>query len=507
MLNWAYNLLNIEDDFLIWNALRVQYRIVNIVNESVGDKNPNPLREQFEKNGTMAKLFKIIQNESNKDKINYQYVVMIIGYLFKAVELPDGIEIPIIKILKELTQTPYIYMPTQALVGLAFLAESQEVEEEGKPNPLREEMEKDGCLKKLLNVFNNTGFKDKEINSNAAISIGYLFKAIPIPIEYGSDIINHLKIKINHLNPFIVDNSLSALISLAQCQIHITNIPVEMKKQQFLQFPQRFGQVKYMYYSPFVKGRAHFADVEYETHQQAESIARSSAQQRIFGGVILQVRWDMGQNTIKQKEIDKRIKMKKENNLDEEIEDGDRSENNAVNFQNFKSTMKNNEILKFVSRFGLVKKFLIHSPNQQEDEKEAQNNKSVIVEYINKEGLNEALKANGSEFEGCKLKTEQYKSDIILLPFTLMIQTFPYKLYQLMPLEEFRMWKRRKQNKQLYAILITGFPKELTLNEFFDFMDNKRIEAQGGFVSEEVGDTSSFAIAYFNNEAKLQDDL
>ncbi|KAA6334674.1 MAG: hypothetical protein EZS28_053038 [Streblomastix strix] len=81
-------------------------------------------------------------------------------------------------------------------------------------------MEKDGSLKKLFNVFNNTGFKDKEINSNAAISIGYLFKAIPIPIpiENGSDIINHLKIKINHLNPFIVDNSLSALISLAQCQ-------------------------------------------------------------------------------------------------------------------------------------------------------------------------------------------------------------------------------------------------------------------------------------------------
>ncbi|KAA6358456.1 MAG: hypothetical protein EZS28_046017, partial [Streblomastix strix] len=98
---------------------------------------------------------------------------------------------------------------------------------------------------------------------------------------------------------------------------------------------------------------------------------------------------------------------------DDEIEDDDRSENNAVNFQGFRSTMKNNEMLKIVSRFGLVKKFLRLLPTQQEEVKEEQDNQSLIVEYINKEGMNEALKADGQEFEGRKLKIDQYQSDII----------------------------------------------------------------------------------------------
>ncbi|KAA6370866.1 MAG: hypothetical protein EZS28_033607, partial [Streblomastix strix] len=391
-------------------------------------------------------------------------------------------------------------------------------------------------------------------------------------------------------------------------------------------------QIIYIYFSPYIKGRARFADVEYETHQEAESFVKSTPQQRIYGGVILQVRWDIGQQTIKQKKIDERMKMKKENKQDE-IEDDDRSENNAVNFQGIRSTMKNNEMLKIVSRFGLVKKFLKLIPTQQEEVKEEQDNQSLIVEYINKEGMNEALKADGQEIEGCKLKIDQYKSDIIshvldenlqdpnivvdeiqdeidknrkqydqnkkeksekeqndeeqeklnekqsekekdkqdeqenqkekiqqlkadynflienieqvkdqlerrihptdknriigveLLklkrgvdeqqirsifadyqPNNIIIdvdqrdprynsasihfddpnisiraaqekvniqideQIVKIKLkYQPMPLEEFRRWKKMKQNKQLYAILITGFPKELTLNEFFDF--------------------------------------
>ncbi|KAA6382127.1 MAG: hypothetical protein EZS28_022346 [Streblomastix strix] len=63
----------------------------------------------------------------------------------------------------------------------------------------------------------------------------------------------------------------------------------------------------YIYFSPYVKGRARFADVEYKTHEQAESFVKSSAQQRIFGGVILQVRWDIGQQTQKQRGTDDRI--------------------------------------------------------------------------------------------------------------------------------------------------------------------------------------------------------
>ncbi|KAA6362338.1 MAG: hypothetical protein EZS28_042135, partial [Streblomastix strix] len=74
--------------------------------------------------------------------------------------------------------------------------------------------------------------------------------------------------------------------------------------------------------------------------------------------------------------------------------------------------MKNNEMLKIVSKFGLVKKFLKLLPTQQEEVKEEQDNQSLIVEYINKEGMNEALNADGQEFEGRKLKIQSCKLDL-----------------------------------------------------------------------------------------------
>ncbi|KAA6386379.1 MAG: hypothetical protein EZS28_018097 [Streblomastix strix] len=93
------------------------------------------------------------------------------------------------------------------------------LEGEGKPNPLLKEMEKDGTLTKLIEIFRNDKYKDKEINSYAAGSIGYLFKATQIPSEIGSLIIIHLKdIIINNTQSLQTSNSLLALNCLSECE-------------------------------------------------------------------------------------------------------------------------------------------------------------------------------------------------------------------------------------------------------------------------------------------------
>jgi hypothetical protein len=55
-----------------------------------------------------------------------------------------------------------IYIIYRLIYSIGYL------EEDGKPNPLREEMEKDGTLIKLIEIFSNKTFKIKIINSNSA---------------------------------------------------------------------------------------------------------------------------------------------------------------------------------------------------------------------------------------------------------------------------------------------------------------------------------------------------
>ncbi|KAA6354294.1 MAG: hypothetical protein EZS28_050179, partial [Streblomastix strix] len=68
-----------------------------------------------------------------------------------------------------------------------------ELEGEGKQNPLLNEMEKDGTLTKLVEIFQNDKYEDKDINLIAADTIGCLQKAVPLPPEIGPFIIILLK--------------------------------------------------------------------------------------------------------------------------------------------------------------------------------------------------------------------------------------------------------------------------------------------------------------------------
>ncbi|KAA6393252.1 MAG: hypothetical protein EZS28_011224 [Streblomastix strix] len=69
----------------------------------------------------------------------------------------------------------------------------RQLEGEGKPNPLLKEMEKGGTLSKLIKIFQNDKYEDNDINTWSACSIGSLFKALPLPIEFGPIVINYLK--------------------------------------------------------------------------------------------------------------------------------------------------------------------------------------------------------------------------------------------------------------------------------------------------------------------------
>ncbi|KAA6371697.1 MAG: hypothetical protein EZS28_032776 [Streblomastix strix] len=96
-------------------------------------------------------------------------------------------------------------------------------EGEGNPNPLLKEMEKDGTLTKIIEIFKNDKYENKDINACAACSIGYLFKASPLPSEFGQSIISNLQDLTQSDNIILQSDSVLALSLLAQCEQSCTN--------------------------------------------------------------------------------------------------------------------------------------------------------------------------------------------------------------------------------------------------------------------------------------------
>lgn len=76
-------------------------------------------------------------------------------------------------------------------------------------------MESDGTIAKLFEIFLNKNYKDIKTNIHAAVSIGLIFKAYPIPDKYNS-IINYLKSLNNEKSQD--GATLIAFIRLAECQ-------------------------------------------------------------------------------------------------------------------------------------------------------------------------------------------------------------------------------------------------------------------------------------------------
>ncbi|KAA6394684.1 MAG: hypothetical protein EZS28_009786 [Streblomastix strix] len=137
--------------------------------------------------------------------------------LERNVLIEKGILKPLLKLMESENEA---ILKQLIIIFIQIISSTVEIADDGKPNPLYDQMGKDGNLDKLHKIFHNQ-YKDKEINSYAAIAIGYLFKSITFPTEFGSDIINHIKQKISHMYQFIVENALTALALIAECQVQV----------------------------------------------------------------------------------------------------------------------------------------------------------------------------------------------------------------------------------------------------------------------------------------------
>ncbi|KAA6366332.1 MAG: hypothetical protein EZS28_038141 [Streblomastix strix] len=70
------------------------------------------------------------------------------------------------------------------------------------PHPFREQMQNEGQLNKLIEIFQYKQYQDKYINYYAACIVGLLFKATPLPSEFGPGIVNMIKDYSKLPNPF-----------------------------------------------------------------------------------------------------------------------------------------------------------------------------------------------------------------------------------------------------------------------------------------------------------------
>lgn len=97
-----------------------------------------------------------------------------------------------------------------------LIADINKIGEEGSPYPLREELEKDGTLAKLIEIFGNENYNDRKINSWIACSIGSLFRSYPLPSEIKPFIIIYIKEKLDDSEERISFIALFTLFCLAE---------------------------------------------------------------------------------------------------------------------------------------------------------------------------------------------------------------------------------------------------------------------------------------------------
>ncbi|KAA6370804.1 MAG: hypothetical protein EZS28_033670, partial [Streblomastix strix] len=178
------------------------------------------LSHELEKSGIVDELIYFFNKLPTKEIRSFHII-----HLFKFVEacsiserrrlVQIGILNPLNQLLENENEITLKYLSQIALRIISAVGDNSE---DGKPNPLREQMNQDGIQGQLLQIFHYQNYKDKEINSIAAITLGFLYKAVLLPSESGSKIIDHLKQKILHYNQFIVESSLDALAQLAECE-------------------------------------------------------------------------------------------------------------------------------------------------------------------------------------------------------------------------------------------------------------------------------------------------
>ncbi|KAA6376650.1 MAG: hypothetical protein EZS28_027823, partial [Streblomastix strix] len=161
-------------------------------------------------------------------------------------------------------------------------------------------------------------------------------------------------------------------------RVHFAGIPIESSELEVKAFARQFGL-----YTSYDDGRTGFANVEYQTHEQAQA-AVASNMKNMLNGEPISIYWSNNQQFGQD---------------DDYFESG----RNAVLFQGFGFAQKRSKMMEYVKRFGPIQKFLSpHMPQTQQQIRD-QGFQTALVEYIDKEDMERAIESSGSDFEGFKL--------------------------------------------------------------------------------------------------------
>ncbi|KAA6379639.1 MAG: hypothetical protein EZS28_024835 [Streblomastix strix] len=111
------------DDFIVFNGIRVYQQFLTSEADFQGEGNLIELRQRFEDDGPLEQLLKIFRSKTYKNEMIVNNAAIAIGYIYKAMRVPEKFGKAIIERNKVIISQPYLYIPIRALVGLGYLAE------------------------------------------------------------------------------------------------------------------------------------------------------------------------------------------------------------------------------------------------------------------------------------------------------------------------------------------------------------------------------------------------
>ncbi|KAA6326571.1 MAG: hypothetical protein EZS28_053935, partial [Streblomastix strix] len=91
LMKYARKAIDCKIECVLENSTHLVQRIIEIVGQSVGDTKENPLRQIFEKDGTIARIIEIFHDDTIKDKRMKRNSAVSIAMLYRALSIPSNI--------------------------------------------------------------------------------------------------------------------------------------------------------------------------------------------------------------------------------------------------------------------------------------------------------------------------------------------------------------------------------------------------------------------------------
>ncbi|KAA6402934.1 MAG: putative protein kinase domain protein [Streblomastix strix] len=88
----------------------------------------------------------------------------------------------------------------------------------GYPISCLKQFKEDGTINRLTRILKNNSYKDKNINKQAILNLGFIFRAAPLPLDIRSDVINGLKEMLSNSEYQSNGSLLFSIGGLVQCK-------------------------------------------------------------------------------------------------------------------------------------------------------------------------------------------------------------------------------------------------------------------------------------------------